>query len=116
METKSEEILIEIRNIKSEYNKGTIRADLRYLVVSIEVRRHRLISSDYIKTLYCHGRGQEFESRRPRHSFLALGPRDARAGRISTQGGSIDFQLFLLHFCPCHGNALVSGYASGLEE
>src|SRR5438132_7797094 len=34
--------------------EGTIR-DLRYLVVSIEVRRHRLISSDYIKTLYCHG-------------------------------------------------------------
>ena len=41
---------------------------------------------------------------------------DSRAGRISTQGGSIDFQLFLLHFCPCHGNALVSGYATGLEE
>ena|SRR6266581_1707439 len=61
-----------IRNIKSGYNKGTIRADLRYLVVSIEVRRHRLISSDYIKTLYCHGRGREFESRRPRHIFNNL--------------------------------------------
>ncbi len=45
------------RLIQSRYNKGTIRADLRYLVVSIDVRRHRLISSDYIKTLYCHGRG-----------------------------------------------------------
>ena len=55
---------------KSGYNKGTIRSDIRYLVVSKDVLRHRLISSDYIKTLYCHGRGREFESRRPRHSFL----------------------------------------------
>ena len=54
---------------KSGYNKGTIRSDIRYLVVSKDVRRHRLISSDYIKTLYCHGRGREFESRRPRHLF-----------------------------------------------
>jgi hypothetical protein len=29
-------------------------------VVSKDVRRHRLISSDYIKTLYWHGRGREF--------------------------------------------------------
>ncbi len=36
---------------KSGYNKGTIRAALRYLVVSKDVRRHRLISIDYIKTL-----------------------------------------------------------------
>jgi len=49
---------------KSGYNKGTIRSDIRYLVVSKDVRRHRLISIDY-----CHGRGREFESRRPRHSF-----------------------------------------------
>src|ERR1700745_706831 len=41
---------------KSGYNKGTISANIRYLVVSKDVRRHRLISSDYIKTLYCHGR------------------------------------------------------------
>jgi len=54
---------------KSGYNKGTIRSDMRYLVVSRDVRRHRLISIDYIKTLCCHGRGREFESRRPRHSF-----------------------------------------------
>jgi hypothetical protein len=40
---------------ESGYNKGTIRADIRYLVVSKDVRRHRLISSDYIKTLPCHG-------------------------------------------------------------
>ena len=54
---------------KSGYNKGTIRSDVWYLVVSTDVRRHRLISSDYIKTLGCRGRGREFESRRPRHSF-----------------------------------------------
>ena len=29
---------------KSGYNKGTIRSDIRYLVVSKDVRRHRLIS------------------------------------------------------------------------
>src|SRR6267154_1282882 len=36
---------------RSGYNKGTIRGDLRYLVVSKDVRRHRLISIDYITTL-----------------------------------------------------------------
>jgi hypothetical protein len=50
---------------KSGY-KGTIRSDIRYLVLSKDVRRHRLISIDYITTLRCHGRGCEFESRRPR--------------------------------------------------
>src|SRR6266478_5544115 len=54
---------------RSGYNKGTIRGDLRYLVVSKDVRRHRLISIDYVTTLRCHGRGREFESRRPRHFF-----------------------------------------------
>jgi hypothetical protein len=39
---------------KSGYNKGTIRSDIRYLAVSKDVRRHRLISSDYITTLPCH--------------------------------------------------------------
>src|ERR1700686_3705281 len=47
-------------SMKSGYNKGTIREDIRYLEVSKDVLRHRLI---------CHGRGREFESRRPRHSF-----------------------------------------------
>src|ERR1700730_17660037 len=59
---------------KSGYNKGTIRSDSRYLVVSKDVRRHRLISSDYITTLPCHRRGREFESRRPRHFYQALTP------------------------------------------
>ena len=58
-----------VTEMQSGYNKGTIRSDIGYLVVSKDVRRHRLISSDYIKTLRCHGRGREFESRRPRHSF-----------------------------------------------
>src|SRR5258708_14768124 len=57
---------------KSGYNKGTIRSDIWYLVVSKDVRRHRLISIDYITALLCHGRGREFESRRPRHSFQAV--------------------------------------------
>src|SRR5229473_831472 len=57
---------------KSGYNKGTIRSDIWYLVVSKDVRRHRLISIDYITALPCHGRGREFESRRPRHFFKHL--------------------------------------------
>jgi beta-lactamase class D len=36
---------------QSGYNKGTIRSDVRYRKVSKDVRRHRLISSDYIKIL-----------------------------------------------------------------
>src|SRR6267154_5853040 len=54
---------------KSGYNKGTIRSDIWYFVVSIDVRRHRLISVSYISHGPCHGRGRQFESRRPRHSF-----------------------------------------------
>ena len=50
-------------------NKGTIRSDIQYLVVSKKIRRHRLISISYISHGRCHGRGREFESRRPRHSF-----------------------------------------------
>src|SRR6266568_4558810 len=57
------------RLIQSGYNKGTIRSDIWYLVVSKDVRRHRLISISYISQWRCHGRGREFESRRPRHSF-----------------------------------------------
>ena len=53
----------------SGYNKGTIRSDIRYLAVSKDVRRHRLISISYISHGRCHGKGREFESRRPRHSF-----------------------------------------------
>src|SRR5690348_12133422 len=56
--------------IQSGYNKGTIRSDIRYLVVSKDVRRHRLISISYVSQWRCHGRGRGFESRRPRPSFL----------------------------------------------
>src|SRR5208282_4939891 len=52
--------------------KGTIRNDVRYRAASNNVRRHRLISISYMSLLPCHGRGREFESRRPRHSFQAL--------------------------------------------
>jgi hypothetical protein len=58
---------------------------MRYLLVSTDVRRHRLISSDYIKMLRCHGRGRGFESRRPRHLFNEL------------QEVSPDFVAQLLH-------------------
>jgi hypothetical protein len=37
-----------------QYDKGTIRSDIRSLGVSKDVRRHRLISIDYITTLPCH--------------------------------------------------------------
>jgi len=55
--------------MKSGYIKGTIRSDVRLLLVSNDVRRHRLISISYIGQILCHGRGRGFESRRPRHSF-----------------------------------------------
>src|SRR6266478_7336789 len=42
---------------RSGYNKGTIRGDLRYLVVSKDVRRHRLISISYISQWRCHCSG-----------------------------------------------------------
>src|SRR6266550_3289302 len=61
-----------VEKARSGYNKGTIRSDLRYLVVSKDVRRHRLISNSYISRGRCHGRGREFEARRPRHIFQSL--------------------------------------------
>ena len=39
----------ELCTIKSGDNKGTIRNDIQYLLVSTDVRRHPSISSDYIK-------------------------------------------------------------------
>ena len=41
-----------------------------------------------VRTLPCHGRGREFESRRPRHSFqrvrrISLKPSRARKGHVS---------------------------------
>jgi hypothetical protein len=41
---------------KSGDVKGTIRSDLRYLIASRDVRRHRLISIRYTSWLPCHGR------------------------------------------------------------
>lgn len=47
------------RLIQSGYDKGTIRSDL---VVSKDVRRHRLMSIDYIRTLRCHGRDRSLKN------------------------------------------------------
>src|ERR1700674_5030882 len=69
---------------KSGYNKGTIRSDIWYLVVSKDVRRHHLISISYISQGPCHGRGREFESRRPRHSFSLRGWPYLIQGRFPT--------------------------------
>src|SRR6266478_4328013 len=66
------------RLIQSGYNKGTIRSDNWCLVVSKDVRRYRLISISYISHGRCHGRGREFESRRPRHLFNHLRPLSVR--------------------------------------
>jgi hypothetical protein len=75
---------------KSGYNKGTIRGDKRYLVVSKDVRRHRLISISYISHGRCHGRGREFESRRPRHIFNHLRPLSVRiVAQLLPKAGSI---------------------------
>ena len=35
----------------------------------IRSEKNRLIQSGYNKGMICHGRGREFESRRPRHFF-----------------------------------------------
>jgi hypothetical protein len=88
---------------RSGYNKGTIRSAIRYHVVSKDVRRHRLISINYIKTLCRHGRGREFESRRPRHSFKHLeeigknchGPLWSKSKKTHPKSGWL-FRLF----CP----------------
>src|SRR5260370_16790972 len=84
---------------KSGYNKGTIRSDIRYLVVSKDVRRHRLISISYITTLPCHGRGREFESRRPRHSFqqVASGFRFCFVARVIALTPNIHHSPLVVH-------------------
>jgi hypothetical protein len=48
---------------KSGYIKGTIRCDIRYLVVSKDVRRHRLISISYISHGRCHCNGLDLTFR-----------------------------------------------------
>src|SRR6267378_566217 len=52
----------------SRYNKGTIRGDLRYLGVSQDVRRHRLISISYISHGRCHC--SVLDSQLPRSGLL----------------------------------------------
>jgi hypothetical protein len=55
----------------SRYNKGTIRGDLRYLVASKDVRRHRLISISYISQWPCHRRSSDSKLRQNRTRGLA---------------------------------------------
>ena len=77
---------------KSGYIKGTIRRDVRLLVVSIDVRRHRLISISYISLLPCHGtvrwNGRERE--------------DTRGNRAISEGTIIRLKL-----CPMRGRSSV---------
>jgi len=54
----------------SRYNKGTIRSEIRYLVVSKDVRRHRLISISYVSHGPCHGNASRLNLL---HSRLATG-------------------------------------------
>src|SRR6266487_5424442 len=48
----------------------------------------RVVSSSYQKMVHCHGRGREFESRRPRHIVSIARERfwlsDSKAGACST--------------------------------
>ena len=58
---------------KSGYNKGTLRSDILYLVVSKDVRRHRLISISYISQWRCHRHGLD----------STFPPTDLRDGTVS---------------------------------
>src|SRR5260370_34220891 len=64
---------------KSGYNKGTIRTDIWYLVVSKDVRRNRLISISYISQGPCHGRSPGLDTRGSHQ--LAVGKR--QTSRVS---------------------------------
>jgi len=85
---------------QSGYNKGTIRSDIRYLVASKDVRRHRLISIVYITTLPCHGRGREFESRRPHHSFQKRYATFEKSARYTRKSTLSDTRCDRRHFFP----------------
>jgi uncharacterized protein (DUF433 family) len=87
---------------KSGYNKGTIRIDIWYLVVSKDVRRHRLISIDYITTLSCHA---EVAS-----SSLVV------PAIFSRSAGSIVVACHSSLLCLCCRNALVSGQPVGWKN
>jgi hypothetical protein len=99
---------------KSEYNKRTIRGDLRYLVVSRDVRRHQLISISYISNERCHGRGRESESRRPRYFFSTASlPRG-----VKRMNATDDQKLYLNANCKTRGpfNALITFRCPKLAE
>ena len=73
---------------KSGYNKGTIRSDIWYLVVSKDVRRHRLISIDYITALLSRQRSRVRVSSSPpfflKHlRWFSRNPRGPKRARFS---------------------------------
>ena len=45
---------------------------LRFQNAVLDNHPCRVVSNSYQKILHCHGRGREFESRRPHHSFQRL--------------------------------------------
>src|SRR5256885_7365763 len=89
------------RLIQSGYNKGTIRSDNWCLVVSKDVRRHRLISISYISHGRCHGRGREFESRVPAIFSITypLCPSESSQDRKSTRLNSSHLVISYAVFC-----------------
>jgi len=73
--------------------KGTIRSVLRCLVISIDVRRHRLISISYISLLPCHGSGLKVVRISTAKNVRALSglPRKKKCGGARSCGrGSFD--------------------------
>jgi hypothetical protein len=73
--------------------KGTVRNVVWCLPVSIDVRRHGLISISCISLLPCHSNGQMAQKRRRRHEreLKGTGSRIIRMN-ILLSGGTSDFQ------------------------
>jgi hypothetical protein len=66
----------DFERLKSGDVKGTIRSVAWCLVVSIDVRRHRLISISYISFLPCHGTAR----------WNGREPEDTRGKRAISEG------------------------------
>jgi len=115
---------------KSGDNKGTIRGDIRYLLLSTDVRQHRLISTDCIKALRCYGRhSAKCQSHqkasaadcagrsvgRAQSSLLSQSP-PAEDGRQRTRRGEWDASFFLEGRKDKVGIRAVGSLASPLDE
>ena len=80
-----------VRESKSGDNKGTITGDKWYLVVSRDVRQHRLISTDYITTpVTAEAAGS---------SLVVPAIHSKRVERISLQPSRVQTGAFLHPFC-----------------